>query len=92
VQVEAAVLGVPCLTVMYRPVWRITHEAGGNKLVGGDCALLAREAEKILKSRPRPVSRSKSGSKTKSKLKSPIPLWDGRTAERIVAVLVKAAT
>jgi len=78
VQVEAAVLGVPCLTVMDRPVWRITHEAGGNKLVGSDCAGLAREAAKILKSRP------------ESKPKS-IPLWDGRTAERIVSVLVKSA-
>jgi len=79
VQVEAAVLGVPCLTVMDHPVWRITHEAGGNRLVGSDCAGLAREAAKILKSRPG------SGSKSKSR----IPLWDGHTAERIVDILLK---
>jgi UDP-N-acetylglucosamine 2-epimerase (non-hydrolysing) len=91
VQVEAAVLGVPCLTVMDSPVWRITHEAGGNKLVGSDCAGLAREVAKILKSRPRPVAESKPGAKTGSKLKSPIPLWDGRAAERIVSVLLNAA-
>ncbi len=82
VQVEAAVLGVPCLTVMDYPVWRVTHEAGGNRLVGGDCAGLAREAVKILKSRPE--SRSQSKSKSKS-----IPLWDGRAAERIVDILLK---
>ena len=76
VQVEAAVLGAPCLTVMDRPVWRITHDAGGNRLVGSDCAGLAREAAKILKSRPQ----------SKSK---PIPLWDGHAAERIVSILVK---
>ncbi|MDD5398287.1 MAG: UDP-N-acetylglucosamine 2-epimerase (non-hydrolyzing) [Dehalococcoidia bacterium] len=82
VQVEAAVLGVPCLTVMDYPVWRITHETGGNKLVGSDCAGLEKAAARILKSPPQ----------SQSKPKSSIPLWDGHTADRIVSVLLKAAS
>jgi UDP-N-acetylglucosamine 2-epimerase (non-hydrolysing) len=81
VQVETTVLGIPCLTVMDYPVWRITHEEGGNTLVGSDCAGLEREAARILNSPPQSQSRSKS--------KSPIPLWDGHTADRIVTSLVK---
>jgi UDP-N-acetylglucosamine 2-epimerase (non-hydrolysing) len=69
------VLGVPCLTVMDYPVWLITHKQGTNTLVGSDCARLEKEADKILKSKP------------ESKSKSSVPLWDGQTAGRIIAII-----
>ena len=75
VQVETTVLGVPCLTVMDYPVWLITHKQGTNTLVGSDCARLEKEADKILKSKP------------ESKSKSSVPLWDGQTAGRIIAII-----
>jgi UDP-N-acetylglucosamine 2-epimerase (non-hydrolysing) len=75
VQVETTVLGIPCLTVMDHPVWLITHKEGTNVLVGSDCSKLGHEADKILKSKP------------KSKSKSLVPLWDGQTAERIIAII-----
>jgi UDP-N-acetylglucosamine 2-epimerase (non-hydrolysing) len=75
VQVESTVLGIPCLTVMDYPVWHITHKEGTNTLVGSDCSGLEKEADKILKSKP------------KSKSKSVVPFWDGHTAERIITII-----
>ena len=79
VQVETTVLGIPCLTVMDYPVWHITHKEGANTLVGSDCAGLELEATKILKSKPKPQSQSQS--------QPSVPLWDGQTAERIIAII-----
>ncbi|MBM4447582.1 MAG: UDP-N-acetylglucosamine 2-epimerase (non-hydrolyzing) [Chloroflexi bacterium] len=74
IQVETTVLGVPCLTVLGSPVWTITHRQGTNTLVGKNSQKLVEEALKILTS------------KSKSEPKSPA-LWDGKAAERIVAIL-----
>ena len=76
-QVETTILGIPCLTMLDRPVWPITHEQGTNILVGGDCQKLEEEAFKILS------GKGKKGS---------IPeLWDGKAAERIVDVLARCS-
>ena len=61
------------------PVWHITHKEGANTLVGSDCAGLELEATKILKSKPKPQSQSQS--------QPSVPLWDGQTAERIIAII-----
>jgi len=86
IQVETTVLGIPCLTVLDSPVWPITHKQGINILVGSDSRKLVKEAFKILDSKSVP----KSESQPKSKSKSPIELWDGGTAERIVEALSSA--
>ena len=77
-QVETTILGIPCLTMLDHPVWPITHEEGTNILVGSDCQKLKNEAFQILS------GKGKKGS---------IPeLWDGKTAERIIYNLARAAT
>lgn len=75
-QVETTVLGVPCLTVMDKPVWAITHELGTNRLLGNDISRLAQQARRIAGD-VRPTTNDG------------IPLWDGRAAERIVKVMGK---
>jgi UDP-N-acetylglucosamine 2-epimerase (non-hydrolysing) len=78
IQVETTVLGIPCLTVMDHPVWRITHKEGTNTLVGSDCASLEREVGKILNHKL-PVAGQLS-------IKHP-QFWDGKTADRIIHLL-----
>jgi UDP-N-acetylglucosamine 2-epimerase (non-hydrolysing) len=77
IQVETTVLGIPCLTVLDAPVWTITHEQGTNILVGNDSRKLLAKAFKILD------SKSKSGSQSKSPY-----LWDGKAADRIIDILL----
>jgi UDP-N-acetylglucosamine 2-epimerase (non-hydrolysing) len=79
IQVETTVLGIPCLTVLDSPIWNITHKQGTNILVGSNSQRLVKKALKILS--------SKSGAE--SQPKSPIELWDGRTADRIMDILLK---
>lgn len=74
VQVETSILGVPCLTVMDRPVWTITHQMGTNHLLGTGINQLAREAIRLIHL-------------TNKRENTLIPLWDGHTAERIVRVI-----
>lgn len=75
-QEEAAVLGVPCLTLRENTERPITVERGTNELVGSD-------PERILESWRRiGAGRWKRG--------GDIPLWDGRAAERIVGHLRRA--
>lgn len=81
IQVETTVLGIPCLAVLDSPIWTITHKQGTNILVGSNSQKLVMEALKILE--------SQSKSKSQSKTKSPIELWDGRTADRIIDILLK---
>jgi len=65
------------------PVWHITHKEGANTLVGSDCAGLELEATKVLKSKPKPKPQSQSQSQSQPS----VPLWDGQTAERIIAII-----
>jgi UDP-N-acetylglucosamine 2-epimerase (non-hydrolysing) len=75
VQVETTALGIPCLTLLDSPVWPITHSQGTNILID-DTRKLAPEANKILD------DKFKQG-------KCP-ELWDGKTAERIVATIARS--
>lgn len=69
VQEESSYLGVPCLTVRPNTERPVTVESGSNTLVGSDMALLDAGLTAALE------GRGKKG--------RPIPLWDGRAAERI---------
>jgi len=73
IQVETTVLGVPCLTVLDTISWTITAKEGTNTPVGSDSQKLVQEAFKILN------DKGKKGKGPK--------LWDGRAAERIVAII-----
>jgi UDP-N-acetylglucosamine 2-epimerase (non-hydrolysing) len=72
-QEETTALGVPCLTLREQTERPITVTHGTNCIVGISPDRIVTEAGRVL-SAPRPaVSRP--------------PLWDGRAAERIVAIL-----
>jgi UDP-N-acetylglucosamine 2-epimerase (non-hydrolysing) len=73
IQEETSVLGVPCLTLRENTERPITVAMGTNTVVGTDPAQIIAAAFAALNGTQRPpVS---------------IPLWDGQTAERIVAAL-----
>jgi UDP-N-acetylglucosamine 2-epimerase (non-hydrolysing) len=73
VQEETTQLGIPCLTLRENTERPITVTMGTNKIVGTDTARIIAAASAALTETPRePVS---------------IPLWDGHTAERILAAL-----
>lgn len=73
VQEETTALGVPCLTLRENTERPITVEAGTNTIVGRDPDKIMRGIEEII---------SFDGKKGR------IPeLWDGRTAERIAAII-----
>ncbi|MFQ5688776.1 MAG: non-hydrolyzing UDP-N-acetylglucosamine 2-epimerase [Gemmatimonadota bacterium] len=74
VQEETTVLGVPCLTL--RPVTDrpVTVERGTNQLVDDALECLAAQVASALDAERRPFRP---------------PLWDGRAADRIAAVLVR---
>ena len=73
IQEETTVLNVPCLTRRDTTERPITITRGTNALVGHSPQKIIQEASKILTS--------------KSKGPSRIELWDGKAAERIVAIL-----
>ncbi|MBI4530112.1 MAG: UDP-N-acetylglucosamine 2-epimerase (non-hydrolyzing) [Candidatus Latescibacteria bacterium] len=73
IQEETTVLGVPCLTLRENTERPITVTSGTNTLVGMDEEAILSEVRRILRDgeRHRLIP----------------PLWDGRTAERIVDIL-----
>lgn len=72
-QEETSVLGVPCLTMRENTERPITTELGTSRLVGNDSGRIREAFQDVLEGRW-PVGR-------------PIPLWDGRAAERVAQVL-----
>jgi UDP-N-acetylglucosamine 2-epimerase (non-hydrolysing) len=73
VQEETSHLGVPCLTLRPNTERPVTMTHGTNTVLGDDLGAVSGLVEEIL------AGRYKTG--------RPIPGWDGRAAERIVAVL-----
>lgn len=74
-QEETTALGVPCITIRENTERPVTVDEGTNVLVGTDPVRIVAEARKILK------GEGKAGRRP--------ALWDGRAAERIVALLAK---
>jgi UDP-N-acetylglucosamine 2-epimerase (non-hydrolysing) len=72
-QEETTVLGVPCLTLRENTERPVTVERGTNRLVGMSRARIVEEAHRVIDHPPVAPPRP--------------PLWDGRAAERIVAIL-----
>jgi UDP-N-acetylglucosamine 2-epimerase (non-hydrolysing) len=77
IQEETSFLGIPCLTLRENTERPITVTMGTNKIVGND-------PEKIITAAFDALNESTKKSAT-------IPLWDGRTAERIVDELLKTS-
>jgi UDP-N-acetylglucosamine 2-epimerase (non-hydrolysing) len=73
IQEETSVLGIPCLTLRENTERPITVTMGTNKIVGSD-------SEKI-------VAAALAALEQSAKPPTAIPLWDGHTADRIVAAL-----
>jgi UDP-N-acetylglucosamine 2-epimerase (non-hydrolysing) len=70
IQEETSVLGVPCLTLRENTERPITVELGSSELVGNDPERIREAWGRLMAGAWKPAS--------------PIPLWDGHTAERIV--------
>jgi UDP-N-acetylglucosamine 2-epimerase (non-hydrolysing) len=76
IQEETTYLGVPCLTMRSNTERPVTVTSGTNILVGQDSRKLCTELAAIVEG--------------KAKKGTVPPLWDGRAAERIADVLLKA--
>jgi len=72
-QEETTALGVPCITIRENTERPVTVDEGSNVLVGTDPVRILAEAHKVLR------GEGKQGRRPH--------LWDGKAAERIVAVL-----
>jgi UDP-N-acetylglucosamine 2-epimerase (non-hydrolysing) len=73
IQEETTVLGVPCLTLRENTERPATVEHGSNQIVGVDSQSILAAGRAILRHPPRAYARP--------------PLWDGKAATRIVAIL-----
>ncbi|MGC2792031.1 MAG: UDP-N-acetylglucosamine 2-epimerase (non-hydrolyzing) [Candidatus Sulfotelmatobacter sp.] len=73
VQEETTVLGVPCLTLRENTERPATVEHGSNQVVGVDSDCILAAARSVLREPARRFERP--------------PLWDGKAASRIVAIL-----
>ena len=73
-------LGIPCVTLRENTERPITVEMGTNTIAGTDTAKIVAAANRALDNPP-----------DKSNLKIP-PLWDGRTADRILDALLEASS
>lgn len=78
IQEETTALGVPCLTLRENTERPVTVELGTNRIVGTDSAKIVASAREAL-----------AGARSGAKARVP-PLWDGRTAERILDALKDA--
>jgi UDP-N-acetylglucosamine 2-epimerase (non-hydrolysing) len=74
-QEETTALGVPCVTIRENTERPVTVEEGSNVLAGTDPAKIVAEARKVLR------GEGKQGRRPH--------LWDGKAAERIVAILAR---
>lgn len=74
-QEETTALGVPCITIRDNTERPVTVDEGSNVLAGTDPARIVAEANKVLR------GEGKQGRRPQ--------LWDGKAAERIVAVLAR---
>ena len=74
-QEETTALGVPCITIRENTERPVTVDEGTNVLAGTDPEAIVREARKVLR------GEGKQGRRPH--------LWDGKAAERIVAVLTR---
>jgi UDP-N-acetylglucosamine 2-epimerase (non-hydrolysing) len=75
VQEETTVLGVPCLTLRENTERPATVEHGSNQVVGVDSGRILAAARSILRKPARQSQRP--------------PLWDGKAAPRIVAIILE---
>jgi len=78
IQEETTVLGVPCLTLRENTERPITVEVGTNRLIGCDFAVIVNAGDDVLREPLKPATAP--------------PMWDGRAAERIVAILERECT
>ena len=74
-QEETTALGVPCVTIRENTERPVTVDEGSNVLAGTDPSVIVRETRRILQ------GEGKQGRRPH--------LWDGKAAERIVAVLAR---
>jgi UDP-N-acetylglucosamine 2-epimerase (non-hydrolysing) len=80
IQEETTVLGIPCVTLRENTERPITVEMGTNTIAGTDPANIIRAALAALENPP-----------GKSAPRIP-PLWDGRTADRILDAVIQASS
>ena len=78
IQEETTALGIPCLTLRENTERPVTVKLGTNRLVGTD-------PERIVRTAVEALGEPRSGG---GRLP---PLWDGRTADRVLNVLTESS-